>query len=128
VDLGGLVRKKAVVVRGDRRVLRNIRERLVSALAGVFGLPLDERALWPDMILGACLAFSLDSSGAVLARYTMTQNIDEPLAMQLLARAQVTAANNGQRTTEANREASLLLALRLRLLGNATKVGLKICK
>ncbi len=29
------------------------------ALAGVLGLPLDERALWPDIIVGACLAFAL---------------------------------------------------------------------
>lgn len=39
--------------------MRNVRERLVSALAGVFGLPLDERALWPDIILSACLGFAL---------------------------------------------------------------------
>ncbi len=32
---------------------------LVSALAGVFGLSLDDRALWPDILLGAGLAFAL---------------------------------------------------------------------
>lgn len=39
--------------------MRRVRESLVSALAGVFGLPVDDRALWPDIILGAALAFAL---------------------------------------------------------------------
>lgn len=46
--------------------MRNLRESLVSALAGVFGLRLDEKALWPDMILGACLSFCLLISVALL--------------------------------------------------------------
>src|SRR5579871_6735130 len=39
--------------------MTGIRRQLVSAVAGVLGLPLDDRALWPDIILGALLAFSL---------------------------------------------------------------------
>ena len=39
--------------------MRRIRESLTSALAGVSGLALDERALWPDMVLGVLLAFAL---------------------------------------------------------------------
>ena len=39
--------------------MTKIRETLVTALAGIFGLPLDARELWPDIILGGFLAWAL---------------------------------------------------------------------
>ena len=46
--------------------MTKIRETLVTALAGIFGLPLDARELWPDIILGGFLAWALIFSLASL--------------------------------------------------------------
>ena len=70
--------------------MTRIRESLVTALAGVFGLPLDERALWPDIILGGCLAFSLLFSAASLVTpsfdFTFTASSLISVALVLLAK------------------------------------------
>ena len=48
----------------------NLRDRIVEGMAGVFGLPLEERALWPDIVLGALTAFALLFSLGSLAEKT----------------------------------------------------------
>jgi hypothetical protein len=49
--------------------MTKIRETLATALAGVFGLPLDARELWPDIILGSLLAWALIFSLAALLTF-----------------------------------------------------------
>jgi len=48
----------------------NLRDRIVEGMAGVFGLPLEERALSPDIVLGALTAFALLFSLGSLAEKT----------------------------------------------------------
>jgi hypothetical protein len=63
--------------------MKKIIESLVTGLVGVFGLPLDQRKVWPDMVCGGCLSFALLFSLGSL----VTRDFDSTFVVSSLAAA-----------------------------------------